>query len=201
MGLPRAQPSLGVPRGQTSSQKLRYVGRSTAGSSPRTSPYAGDACVAFKPTPKPTPYLTRGYLLPFLRLSELLPFLACITVPLTIRRRYNLRSILKSAFSEIKLLVITRIFLPLFLSLSLAKKIISYIVTLIRILTDGRERYMRDGNTVAKNIEKFPRPTSSLAIYIPTYIWECINSLVTRDFSPVRKKKSIRGKENQSISR
>jgi len=29
-GLPRSQPSLGVPRGQTSSQKLRYVGRSTA---------------------------------------------------------------------------------------------------------------------------------------------------------------------------
>lgn len=29
-GSPRAQPSLEVPRGQTSSQKLRYVGRSTA---------------------------------------------------------------------------------------------------------------------------------------------------------------------------
>lgn len=29
-GPPRAQPSLEVPRGQTSSQKLRYVGRSTA---------------------------------------------------------------------------------------------------------------------------------------------------------------------------
>lgn len=40
------------------------------GSSPRTSPYARDACVAFKPTPKPTPYLTRGYLAPVLQFSE-----------------------------------------------------------------------------------------------------------------------------------
>lgn len=61
-------------------------------------------------------------------------------------------------------------------------------------------RYRRNGNTVAKNIEKFPRPTSSLATYIPAYIWECINSLVTRDFSPVRKKESIRERRAKSIS-
>lgn len=29
----------------------------------------------------------------------------------------------------------------------------------------------------------------SPATYVPTYISECIDSLVTRDFSPVRKKK------------
>jgi len=33
------------------------IRRPECGSPPRTSPYAGDACVAFKPTPKPTPYL------------------------------------------------------------------------------------------------------------------------------------------------
>jgi len=30
------------------------IGRPECGNPPRTSPYAGDACVAFKPTPKPT---------------------------------------------------------------------------------------------------------------------------------------------------
>lgn len=53
-GLPRAQPSLGVPRGQTSSQKLRYVGQSTA-AHPEHPSIPGNACVAFKPTPKPIP--------------------------------------------------------------------------------------------------------------------------------------------------
>lgn len=52
------------------------IRRPEYGSSPRTSPYAGDACVAFKPTPKPTPYLTRGYLAPVLQFSESLPRLS-----------------------------------------------------------------------------------------------------------------------------
>lgn len=196
-GLPRAQPSLGVPRGQTSSQKLRYVGRSTASSSPRTSPYAGDACVAFKPTPKPTPYLTRGYLFfPFFGSPNCSPFSlssrSLATVPVTIYTRYDLRSILRRAHSpRVELLVITRVFLSLSLSrFRRERKIIFYIVTLIRTLTDEGGNTFRDGNTVAKNIEIFPRPTSFPArLTFPTYIPECINSLVTRDFSPVRKKK------------
>lgn len=45
------------------------IRRPENGSSPRTSPYAADACVAFKPTPKPTPYLTCCYLAPVLRIT------------------------------------------------------------------------------------------------------------------------------------
>lgn len=40
------------------------IRRPEYGSSPRTSPYAGDACVAFKPTPKPSPYPPAAVFLP-----------------------------------------------------------------------------------------------------------------------------------------
>lgn len=123
------------------------IRRPENGSSPRTSPYAGDACVAFKPTPKLTPYLTRGYLASVLRIT----LISRVTVPLTMMI-YD--TILRNAPSE------SRCSRRTYFS-----KNYIFIITL-RILIDGMKRTV--DRSAAENIEIYRGPTDSPVVYVPT---------------------------------